>query len=289
VQHLVLDEADRLLGDPKFIGQVDEIIASCTNKDIQRSLWSATMLPAVEELAKTFLKDPLQLFIGTRNAANTVIDQKLVFVGREQGKLLALRRIIQEGIKPPVLIFVQSKERASELFHELIYDGINVDVITADRTQPQREAIIDSFRQGRIWVLIATDLMARGMYIQGISMVINYDFPQSTRDYIHRIGRTGRAGRGGSAVTFYAEEDVEMLRSIANVMRASGCDVPEWALRLDKISKPKRKKLERKPIDRPHIKTVTKYDLKENRKQRNLKIKQRKRTGGGRYEKLHHV
>jgi ATP-dependent RNA helicase DDX52/ROK1 len=110
-------------------------------------------------------------------------------VGSEEGKMVALRRMIKEGqFTPPVLIFVQSKERAQQLFHELIYDGINVDVIHADRTQSQRTASVDKFRTGDIWVLITTDLMGRGMDFKGVNLVINYDFPQSVTSYIHRIG-----------------------------------------------------------------------------------------------------
>jgi ATP-dependent RNA helicase DDX52/ROK1 len=133
-----------------------------------------------------------------------------------------------------VLIFVQSIDRAKELFHELVYDGINVDVIHSERTQAQRDAIVASFRAGRIWFLIATELLSRGMDFKSISTVINYDFPQSSVSYIHRIGRAGRAGRPGSAVTLFTKEDVAHLRTIAQVMRSSGCDVPDWMLALKK-------------------------------------------------------
>ena len=109
------------------------------------------------------------------------------------------------------------------------------------------------FRAGKVWVLIATELVARGMDFKGVSLVVNYDFPQSTTSYIHRIGRTGRAGRAGRAVTFFTEADAEQLRAIANVMKASGCDVPDWMLRM----KPERKDVRRRravqPISRKAI------------------------------------
>jgi ATP-dependent RNA helicase DDX52/ROK1 len=136
-----------------------------------------------------------------------------------------MRQLIAEGLRPPVLVFLQSKDRAKELFHELVYDGINVDVIHAERTQEQRDAVIRKFRSGEIWVLICTDLMARGIDFKGVNMVINYDLPQSAVSYIHRIGRTGRAGRRGLSVTFFTEADMDSLRSVANVMRLSGCEV----------------------------------------------------------------
>jgi len=136
-----------------------------------------------------------------------------------------MRQLISEGLSPPVLVFLQSKDRAKQLFHELVYDGINVDVIHAERTQEQRNDIIKRFRTGDIWVLICTDLMARGIDFKCVNMVINYDFPQTAVSYIHRIGRTGRAGRQGRAVTFFTEADMEQLRAIANVMKLSGCEV----------------------------------------------------------------
>lgn len=144
---------------------------------------------------------------------------------REAGKLISMRQLIQGGLKPPVLIFVQSKTRAIELYKELVFFGVNVDAIHAERTQEQRDKIIQRFRVGEIWVLICTDLMSRGIDFKCVNMVINYDFPQSAVSYIHRIGRTGRAGRKGVAITFFTESDMEYLRSIANVMRISGCEV----------------------------------------------------------------
>eukprot|EP00455_Lapot_gusevi_P039404 TRINITY_DN4417_c0_g1_i10.p1 TRINITY_DN4417_c0_g1~~TRINITY_DN4417_c0_g1_i10.p1 ORF type:complete len:284 (+),score=61.09 TRINITY_DN4417_c0_g1_i10:244-1095(+) len=237
VEMLVLDEADRLFS-MGFVEQVDEILAACNNPKVVRALFSATMLPLIEAMAKSFLKDPIRITIGNRNAATDTIKQKLMFVGRDQGKILAIRQIIKAGIRPPVLIFVESVDRARELFQELIYDSINVDVIHAERTQTQRENIIKSFRSGKIWMLICTDLMARGIDFKGVSCVINYDFPQTPISYIHRIGRTGRAGRQGEAITLFTEDDAEHLRAIVNVMKASGCDVPDWMLNVRKQPAP---------------------------------------------------
>lgn len=141
-----------------------------------------------------------------------------MYVGQEQGKLLAIRQMVQEGsLKPPTLIFVESITRAKELFHELVYDGINVDVIHAERTQAQRDLIISNFRTAKTWVLIATDLMARGLDFKGIQVVVNYDFPQTPASYIHRIGRTGRAGRPGTAVTFFTKSDGVYLKSVVHM------------------------------------------------------------------------
>ncbi|PIK49624.1 putative ATP-dependent RNA helicase DDX52 [Apostichopus japonicus] len=190
-----------------------------------------------------------------KNTATELIKQELVFVGGEHGKLMAVRDIFNKGFQPPVLIFVQSKERAKELFHELIYDGFNVDVIHSDKSQEQRDNLIKSFRAGKIWVLIATELMGRGIDFKGVNLVINYDFPTSAISYIHRIGRTGRAGRSGRAVTLFTEDDAVCLRSIANVMKNAGCDIPEYMLKLKKMNKKDKARLEKKPIERESIRT----------------------------------
>ena len=104
-----------------------------------------------------------------------------------------------------------------------------------------------------MWVLIATELVARGMDFKGVSLVINYDFPQSTTSYIHRIGRTGRAGRAGKALTFFTEADADQLRAIANVMKASGCEVPDWMLRMKPLAKDVRRRRAVKPVSRKAI------------------------------------
>ena len=191
------------------------------------------------------------------NTASESIKQKLVFAGSEEGKLLALRQIFTESLNPPVLIFLQSKERAKELYDELKFDSIRVDVIHSDLSQAEREKAVDSFRAGQTWVLIATDVIARGMDFKGVNVVINYDFPDSAAAYIHRIGRSGRAGRSGQAITFYTEDDVPYLRNVANVMAASGCEVPSWI-----ISLPKRKWQKHQP-QRESISTKPKEEKKK--------------------------
>jgi ATP-dependent RNA helicase DDX52/ROK1 len=233
VEMVCLDEADRLL-ELGFVEQVDEIFAACTHAKVQRAMFSATMLEGVEELAQTVLRDPVKVAVGTKNAGASTIDQKLVFVGKEEGKLVAMKQLLHEGLQLPALLFVQNKERANELYHELLYDGVNIGAVHADRTKEQRDDVIRRFRTGEVWVLICTDLMSRGMDFKAVNMVINYDFPQSAVSYIHRIGRTGRNGRKGKAVTFFTEDDMVYLRTIANVMKISGCEVPDWMLSLKK-------------------------------------------------------
>merc|ERR1712176_72651 len=140
-----------------------------------------------------------------------------------------------------------------QLFGELIYDGVFVDAIHGDRTKQQRDNSVKAFREGKTWMLICTDVMARGIDFKGVETVINYDFPQSAPTYIHRIGRTGRAGRAGSAITFFTIQDFESLRTIVGVMRQSGCEVPEWMLRLKAKRKKERRMAEWRPPERKRI------------------------------------
>ncbi|KAG0239761.1 RNA-dependent ATPase rok1 [Actinomortierella wolfii] len=276
VKHLILDEADKLL-EQGFLEQTDEIFAACSHPSLQKSLFSATLPSGVEALANTFMRSPIRIVIGSKNAATETINQKLVYCGSEEGKLVAIRQQIQGGLKPPVLIFVQSIERAKELFHELIYDGIHVDVIHSERTKAQRDKIVESFRQGKIWVLISTELMARGVDFKGVNLVINYDFPQTVQSYIHRIGRTGRAGRAGEAITYFTNEDQTYLKSIVNVMRESGCEVPDWMLNMKKPSKNQKKNLRKKPIERKTINTMSTYDKKKIAHKRDIIANSKKR------------
>lgn len=252
VEYLVLDESDKLF-ELDLVEQVDSVVKACSNPSILRSLYSATLPDSVEELARTIMHDAVRIIVGRKNSASESIKQKLVFVGSEEGKLLALRQSFAESWNPPVLVFVQNKERAKELYRELAFDDIRADVIHADLSQIQRENAVDNFRAGKTWVLIATDVIARGMDFKGVNCVINYDFPDSSAAYIHRIGRSGRAGRSGEAITLYTESDVPFLRNIANVMASSGCEVPAWIMSLPKKKwkkhRPQRDAILTKPKD----------------------------------------
>lgn len=126
---------------------------------------------------------------------------------------------------------------------ELIYDGINVDVIHSDRTQLERDNVVKAFREGKVWVLICTEIIGRGIDFKGVNLVVNYDFPPSAIAYIHRIGRTGRAGRRGQAITYFTQTDTVHLKSVAKIMRNSGCEVPEYMLAIKERSKRTKNKI----------------------------------------------
>lgn len=255
VTQLVLDEADKLF-ELGFLEQIDDIVAACKAPTIHKALFSATIPSGVESLASSIMNDPCRVVVGTKDGATEMVAQELVYAGQESGKLIGLRRVIKEGFKPPAIVFVQSAERAEQLYRELVYDNLKVDVIHAEKSQTQRDEIVSRFLKGETWILIATDLLARGLDFRGVNLVVNYDFPQSVQSYVHRIGRTGRAGRTGKAVTFFTDVDAEYLRSVANVMSQSGCSVPEWMLKLKKTSQSAKKQLKRKPLERDEISSI---------------------------------
>lgn len=256
VQHIILDEADKLF-EEGFVEQTDSIIEQCTSPKLQKALFSATIPSGVEEIANNIMTSPVRVIIGRKEGASSTIDQKLVYTGNEQGKLIAIRQMLQEGeLPPPVVIFVQSIQRAKALFHELIYDKVNVDVIHGERTQSQRDNVIERFKNGDIWFLICTDVLARGIDFRGVNVVINYDVPQTAQSYVHRIGRTGRAGRQGKSVTFFTKDDHVAVKAVVNVMKQSGCDVQDWMLNMSRATQNEKKALKRKPVERSNISSV---------------------------------
>eukprot|EP00980_Cylindrotheca_fusiformis_P011664 scaffold2751_cov131-Cylindrotheca_fusiformis.AAC.31 len=250
-----------------FLVQMDVILSTIPTTAV-RSLFSATVTPTVRELAESILRNPVDLKIaglGSYGGANTDIEQELMFVGREEGKLLAMRQLKDRGqLKPPAIVFVQSKERAQALFAELLYDGMHVDVIHAGRSRTARDNAVAKFRKGETWVLICTDLVARGVDFRAVNMVINYDLPTSGITYVHRIGRTGRAGRKGKAITLFTEADFVNLRTIANVMKQSGCRVEDWMLQLRKTNN------KQPPPRRSKIDTTPSYDKKKRQKKKSI-------------------
>ncbi|KAF2107554.1 P-loop containing nucleoside triphosphate hydrolase protein [Lophiotrema nucula] len=253
IRQLVLDEADVLL-DPLFREQTLSVWNACTNPSLRVGLWSATMGSNIEALTINTINDrwsnlpfpptrpvraPLiRLVVGLKDSAIPNIDHKLVYAATEQGKLLGLRQLLHPtsvssadaaSLRPPFLVFTQTIPRAIALHSELLYDippeaggSSRIAVLHADLSSTARDTIMTRFRRGEIWVLITTDLLARGVDFRGLNGVVNYDVPNSAAAYVHRVGRTGRAGReGGVAVTFYTQEDVPYVKNVANVIRAS--------------------------------------------------------------------
>ncbi|KAH9005892.1 P-loop containing nucleoside triphosphate hydrolase protein [Lactarius hatsudake] len=243
VRHLILDEADRML-DQEFITQVQEILAACTHERLQTAVFSATLPAGAERIALDMLRDPIRVVVGLKDTPLPLIAQSLTYVADDHSKLPTLRAYLSQPYNPPILIFTSSQPRASSLAEELVLNGIpNVDCLHAGMTKKERDDAVSRMRSGESWVMISTEVMARGMDFKGVREVINYDFPRSVQSYVHRIGRTGRAGREGKAVTYFTDEDAPYLKSIANVLLQSGSSVPEWILKLPKPSKLKRKQM----------------------------------------------
>ncbi|KAJ7124819.1 P-loop containing nucleoside triphosphate hydrolase protein [Mycena crocata] len=243
VRHLVLDEADRML-DSEFFGQIEEILAACTHPNIQKAVFSATLPAGAEKMAMQMLNDPIRVVVGLKDTPLPLIAQSLTYVADDPSKLPSLLTYLSQPYNPPVLIFTSSQPRASSLAQELVLNGVsNVDCLHAGMTKKEREDAVSRMRRGESWVMVSTEVMARGMDFKGIREVINYDFPTSVQSYVHRIGRTGRAGREGKAVTYFTDDDAPFLKAIANVLLQSGSTVPEWILKLPKPSKLKRRQM----------------------------------------------
>ncbi|XP_055526115.1 DEAD box protein 52 homolog [Wyeomyia smithii] len=272
IQYVVVDEADKLFEESKnsFREQLNTIMQACTNPCKVIAFFSATSTREVSDWAGANMPNRVRFSIGTANTAVDSVEQELLFVGNESGKLLAFREMVHQGLNPPVLVFVQSKDRAQQLFTELIYDGLNVDVIHADRSQKERDNVVRSFREGKIWILICTELMSRGIDFKGVNVVVNFDFPPSTISYVHRVGRTGRAGRRGKAITYFTKDDTTNLRSIAQLVKKAGGNVPEYMLKLRKRSRKEKRKLEQKAPKRAAIRTLPAFEMQERAKKKKI-------------------
>ncbi|KAJ3751033.1 P-loop containing nucleoside triphosphate hydrolase protein [Lentinula detonsa] len=243
VRHLIFDEADRML-DNEFLPQIEEIVAACTHPDIQKAVFSATLPANAEKIAMDMLRDPIRVVVGLKDTPLPLIAQSLTYVADDASKLPSLLTYFSQPYNPPVLIFTSTQPRASSLAEELVLNGIsNVDCLHAGMSTKERQDAVSRMRKGESWVMVSTEVMARGMDFKGVREVINYDFPTTVQSYIHRIGRTGRAGRSGKAVTFFTDTDGPYLKSIANVILQSGQSVPEWITKLPKPSKMKRKQM----------------------------------------------
>src|SRR5204863_3302660 len=169
-------------------------------------------------LAKTLLRNPAELQIAARNAAAELVTHVLHPVAREKKREL-LAYLIQSRELKQVLVFTGTRIGANRLAHQLRRDHIHADAIHGDKSQAEREAALEDFKAGKTSVLVATDVASRGLDIEGLPQVINFDVPRSPEDYVHRIGRTGRAGLGGEAISLVAPEDHEALAAIEKLIK----------------------------------------------------------------------
>jgi ATP-dependent RNA helicase RhlE len=211
VEVLVLDEADRMF-DMGFINDVRKIVAAVP-KQRQTLLFSATMPPAIQALAASIQQNPAFVEVGERKNPAKTVTQRVYRVTQEQ-KVDLLLHILQEEPAESVLVFSRTKHRADRIAKKLAQVGIASAAIHSNRTQNQRQRALADFKGGAVQVLVATDIAARGIDVDGISHVINFDTPNIPEDYIHRIGRTGRAQATGDALTFVSRDEEDYLRDI---------------------------------------------------------------------------
>lgn len=211
VEVLVLDEADRML-DMGFWPQVRKILRELPDKR-QNLLFSATLSPDVMNIVSSTLHDPVRIEIAPANTPIELIDQRVYPVsGHQKAQLLV--HLIQHGDPGRAIVFTRTKHRADRVAQLLHQNGIKSAAIHGNRTQSQRQRALDNLKSGRCRVLVATDVVARGIDIDDVTHVVNYDLPNTAEDYVHRIGRTARAGKRGVAVTLLAPEEHETFRDI---------------------------------------------------------------------------
>jgi ATP-dependent RNA helicase DeaD len=216
LSHLVLDEADEMLR-MGFIDDVEWILSQIPEQR-QISLFSATMPQAIRRIATTYLQEPEQVTIKTKTTTAVTIRQRY-WLARGMSKLDALCRILEAEPFDGIIVFVRTKQATTELAEQLDKRGYKVAALNGDIVQAQRERTVDQLKSGRLDILVATDVVARGLDVERISHVINYDIPNDTEAYVHRIGRTGRAGRSGDAILFVAPRERRMLQAIERATR----------------------------------------------------------------------
>ncbi len=216
VKGLILDEADEMLR-MGFIDDVETILSK-TPEDCQRALFSATMPPAIKRVADKYLGDAEQVSIAAKTKTVERIEQSYLMVKGHQ-KMDALTRILDVEQFDGMIIFVRTKSATLEIAEKLEARGFSSSALNGDLTQAVRERTINRLKKGQIDIVVATDVAARGLDVERISHVINYDIPYDNESYVHRIGRTGRAGREGKAILFITQKENRMLRSIEKSTR----------------------------------------------------------------------
>jgi len=216
VEVLVLDEADRML-DMGFIHDVRQIIRALPVHR-QTLLFSATLPPAIQGLAQDILVDPVRVEVAPRATPVAEVVQSVFFVERDDKRAL-LEYLLRDGSITRALVFTRTKHGADKLAKQLKKDRINADAIHGNKSQGAREQALRDFKSGATRVLIATDIVARGIDVENISHVINYDLPNEPESYVHRIGRTARAGSAGVAYSFCGADERQYLQDIERLIR----------------------------------------------------------------------
>ena len=243
VEVLVLDEADRLL-DMGFIRDVKRIVAQ-TPKTRQSLLFSATMPNAVAALAREILDDPVRVDVSPKQVTVKEIDQRFVMVGTGD-KQRMLEHLLRDDEVSRAIVFTRTKHGANKVAKKLGNAGIGAEAIHGNKSQGARQRALQNFKNGDSWVLVATDIAARGIDIDAVSHVINYELPHEPESYVHRIGRTGRAGATGAAWSLVDPSERGRLRAVERLIRFSPSEVevdlpPRESAEPTRVSPPRRR------------------------------------------------
>ncbi|MHB8260386.1 MAG: DEAD/DEAH box helicase [Bacteroidia bacterium] len=216
IEFFVLDEADRML-DMGFINDIKKVITKLPAKR-QTMFFSATAAPDIMKLANTILKNPVSVAVTPVSSTTTLVKQAVYYVKKENKRSL-LKHILKSDTIESALIFTRTKRGADKVAKELNSNGIKAEAIHGNKSQGARERVLKGFKNKTIRVLVATDIASRGIDVDKLSHVINYELPEQAETYVHRIGRTGRAGSNGIAISFCTQDEMPYLKDISKLIK----------------------------------------------------------------------